>query len=141
VAAYEIRYDEDAVRELEAMRPFDQGRILDSIDQDLATMPATASRRRKKLLGLRPPWSQLGPVWQLRVGDFRVFYDVDEVEHRVTVKAIRRKGRQTTEDIYEGHRTPGGPRGLEHVRPASAAGRVAHHQARQAGSHADRRRG
>jgi mRNA-degrading endonuclease RelE of RelBE toxin-antitoxin system len=99
VAAYDIRFDQDAVRELEALRAFDQGRILDSIEQDLATMPAVAGRRKKKLLGLQPPWSQLGPVWQLRVGDYRVFYDVDEVEHTVTVKAIRRKGRQTTEEI------------------------------------------
>ena len=31
------------------------------------------------------------PIWQLRVGAFRVFYDVNEEERRVYVRAIRRK--------------------------------------------------
>jgi len=39
------------------------------------------------------------PVWQLRVGDFRVFYDVDEQQQEVIVRAIRRKGSKTTKEI------------------------------------------
>jgi mRNA-degrading endonuclease RelE of RelBE toxin-antitoxin system len=37
--------------------------------------------------------------WQLRVGDFRVFYDVDVEQKAVIVRAVRRKGTRTTEEI------------------------------------------
>jgi mRNA-degrading endonuclease RelE of RelBE toxin-antitoxin system len=46
-----------------------------------------------------PPWDSVRPVWQLRVGDFRVFYDVDEMRQEVIVRAIRRKGKNTTKEI------------------------------------------
>ena len=40
------------------------------------------------------------PVWELRVGVFRVFYDVQDEQGRVHVRAVRRKEpRQKTEDI------------------------------------------
>jgi len=39
------------------------------------------------------------PVWQLRVGEFRVFYDVDEEQEAVIVRAVRWKGRKITEEI------------------------------------------
>lgn len=46
-----------------------------------------------------PPWNKVRLVWQLRVGDFRVFYDVDEARREVVVRAIRRKGRKTTKEV------------------------------------------
>jgi mRNA-degrading endonuclease RelE of RelBE toxin-antitoxin system len=40
------------------------------------------------------------PVWELRVGEYRVFYDVDEVGGQVVVRAVRRKPpHKTTEEI------------------------------------------
>ena len=52
------------------------------------------------VLGLTPPWEHVEPVWELRVGEFRVFYDVSEEESRVIVRAIRRKPpHKTTEEI------------------------------------------
>ena len=38
-------------------------------------------------------------VYQLRVGDFRVFYDVYETEQRVIIRHGRRKGRRTAGEI------------------------------------------
>jgi hypothetical protein len=38
------------------------------------------------------------PVWELRVGEYRVFYDVDSDRSVVIVQAIRREGRRTTGD-------------------------------------------
>lgn len=58
--------------------------------------PMVATRNRKRLMGLLPPWEHLEPVWQLRVGDFRVFYDVDEAAAVVTIRAIRHKPPHTT---------------------------------------------
>ena len=66
----------------------------------LAYEPARATRRRKCLAALSPSFEHVPPVWQLRVGDFRVFYDVDEAGSTVHVRAVRRKDPdQRTEDI------------------------------------------
>ena len=72
---------------------------MDEVDGQLTKNPADATRRKKLLEGLTPPWDAVRPVWQLRVGDFRVFYDVDEERQEVIVRAIRRKGTKTTREI------------------------------------------
>jgi mRNA-degrading endonuclease RelE of RelBE toxin-antitoxin system len=51
------------------------------------------------LVNLIPPWEAVSLIWELRVGEYRVFYDVSEVEETVYVRAIRRKppGKRTEE--------------------------------------------
>ena len=52
------------------------------------------------LVGLVPPWDYIEPAWELRVSEYRVFYDVDEKTLTVTIRAIRFKPPdKTTEDI------------------------------------------
>jgi mRNA-degrading endonuclease RelE of RelBE toxin-antitoxin system len=88
------------VRELDALRALERVRLLKEVDEQLSREPLAESRRKKVLHGLVPPWDQVGPVRQLRVGDFRVFYDVDEPNTTVIVRAVRRKQRhKTTEEI------------------------------------------
>jgi mRNA-degrading endonuclease RelE of RelBE toxin-antitoxin system len=42
----------------------------------------------------------VAPIWELRVGEYRVFYDVSRSESVVYVPAVRKKARGTkTEDI------------------------------------------
>jgi len=94
-----ILYDEGAEEDLRALRAFEARRILDDVDKQLAEEPTKPTRRRKLLEGLVPPWDSVRPVWQLRVGDFRVFYDVDEEREQVIVRAVRRKGTKSTEEI------------------------------------------
>ncbi len=48
------------------------------------------------LPGLVPPWEHVLPVWELRVGEHRVFYDVDDPAKIVKVRAIRHKPPHTT---------------------------------------------
>ena len=96
---FTILYDEAAEDDLGAFRAYDIRRILDEVDAQLTTTPLNPSRRKKRLEGLIPPWDSVQPVWQLRVGDFRVFYDVDELQRTVIVRAIRRKGTSMTEEI------------------------------------------
>ena len=96
---FAIRYEEATESELKELRLYDRRRILDEVDEQLRHEPTMPSRRRKMLSGLVPPWDQVRPVWQLRVGGFRVFYDIDEQRGEVIIRAIRRKGRQTTEEI------------------------------------------
>jgi mRNA-degrading endonuclease RelE of RelBE toxin-antitoxin system len=96
---YLILYDEAAEEDLRALRAFEVRRILDEVDAQLAKHPTRRSRRKKLLAGLLPPWDSVRPVWQLRVGDLRVFYDVDENQGEVVVRAVRRKGSKTTKEI------------------------------------------
>jgi len=58
------------------------------------------TRNRKPLANLIPPWTAELPIWELRVGAYRVFYDVSEEEKVVYVRAVRKKpAGTTTEEI------------------------------------------
>ena len=97
---FAIRFEVKALAELDCLRAFDRARIIDDVERNLRKEPLVESRRKKVLRGLIPPWYQVGPVWQLRVGDFRVFYDVDEANGTVIVRSVRHKGpHRTTEEI------------------------------------------
>lgn len=97
---YEIEYASGVIDDLAGIRPYDRRRVLDRIDSELADAPALEARNRKLLPGLRPPWDQELPIWELRVGDYRVFYDVQEKSRLVTVRAVRLKPpHKTTEEI------------------------------------------
>ena len=86
--------------DLAKLRAYDRKQILDASEKQLAHEPTRQTRNRKILPGLIPPWEQVEPVWELRVGEYRVFYDVSEVAAVVMVRAIRHKPpHQTTEDI------------------------------------------
>lgn len=98
--AYEIVVHELAVKELESLRAFDQRRILADLREQLADQPSVPTRRRKCLIDLTPSFEHELPVWELRVGAFRVFYDVSEEEKRVHIRTVRcKQSQQRTEDI------------------------------------------
>jgi mRNA-degrading endonuclease RelE of RelBE toxin-antitoxin system len=99
--AYEILIQELAAEEIGSLRPFEQRRVMDEIEEQLTNEPNTASRRRKCLVGLKPLFEHILPVWELRIGELRVFYDVDESRGKfVYIRAVRRKKpRQQTKDI------------------------------------------
>lgn len=97
---YSIEFSEDAVEDLAAFRAFERGRILDAIEEQLGHDPTTRTRNRKSLLGLAPLIEAVPPIWELRVAAYRVFYDVNEEEGKVFVRAIRRKPpHKMTEDV------------------------------------------
>ncbi len=97
---YEIVVHELALDELESLRSFDQRRVLAEIREQLSDQPTVPTRRRKCLIDLTPSFEHELPVWELRVGVFRVFYDVEEEKRRVHIRAVRRKQpRQRTEDV------------------------------------------
>jgi mRNA interferase RelE/StbE len=70
---YEIRYSNEAIEQLKKLRGFDRTAILDQIEQILSVNPAVVSRSRLKQLREPAPTQ-----FRLRVGEFRVFYDVEE---------------------------------------------------------------
>jgi mRNA-degrading endonuclease RelE of RelBE toxin-antitoxin system len=97
---YELEYAEGVAGDLKNLRAADRKRILDKIDEQLRHNLTEETRNKKILVGLKPPWDQEEPVRELRIGKYRVFYDVDKESQRVNIRAIREKPpRQTTEEI------------------------------------------
>jgi mRNA-degrading endonuclease RelE of RelBE toxin-antitoxin system len=69
---YRIRIVVDADAELRAIPPFYRRQIVELIGQLLTTAPAMESKSRIKKL-IQPAAS----LFRLRVGDYRVFYDIE----------------------------------------------------------------
>lgn len=91
---YSIRLSPQAIKELESLRSFDRAAIMEQIGRILSTNPTLESKARIKRL--RGP----GPTqYRLRVGDFRVFYDVEE--DRIEVVRVMSKEAATR---YQGER-------------------------------------
>jgi mRNA interferase RelE/StbE len=72
---FEIEVTREAESDLDKIRPFYRRQILDAVESHLQHAPTRASRSRIKRLR-----SFQSPEYRLRVGDFRVFYDVNEAE-------------------------------------------------------------
>ena len=79
---FHLEITESARDDLRFLQPFEQRHILDAIAQQLLNEPLTATRHRKPL---RP--NDLS-TWELRIGKYRIFYDVEEESATVRVKAI-----------------------------------------------------
>ncbi len=79
---FQILFTPRASDELRSFRGNEQGQIVEAIKNQLLHEPVSATRNRKKL---RP--NELAE-WELRVGSLRIFYDVDEAERVVSVRAL-----------------------------------------------------
>jgi mRNA-degrading endonuclease RelE of RelBE toxin-antitoxin system len=69
---YAIVYSPEVVDHLTALTKAQQVQVLDEVQAQLTHQPTLPTRRRKFL---RP---NALAQWELRVGDMRVFYDVEE---------------------------------------------------------------
>ncbi len=76
------------------LRAFDRVRILDAIKRHLTAAAAAVGGSKKRL-----DRGSGYVIHQLRVGKYRIFYDVDEAGHQVVVRHVRRKGQKTTGEI------------------------------------------
>ena len=84
---FEVALTQSAAEDLTYFDKADQELILDAIAEQLSHEPLTTTRNRKLLRD--------NPVaaWALRIGEFRVFYDVSADENVVSVRAVGRKDR------------------------------------------------
>jgi mRNA-degrading endonuclease RelE of RelBE toxin-antitoxin system len=97
---YSLKYAEGVLTDLKSLRANDRKRILDAIDEQLLHEPTQETRNKKIVAGLKAPWEHDEPVWELRIGKFRLFYDVRAGEQQVTIRALREKPpHRTTEEI------------------------------------------
>jgi len=96
---YAIRFALSIVKDLKRLSPYHRNVILEAITTRLSHEPTSPAKHRRLLVNLIPPWDVVPPVWELRVGEFRVLYDVSRTERTVHVRAIRKKlsGKRTKE--------------------------------------------
>jgi len=79
---FQIEFTPEAEADLRLLRKYDQQSILRAIESQLQHQASLETRNRKRL---RP--NQLAE-WELRLGDFRVFYDVDQKNAVVKIEAV-----------------------------------------------------
>ena len=97
---YDLRFAEGVASDLKKVPVTDRRRILDSLEEQLVHQPNVVTKNRKILIDLTPSWEANPPIWELRIGIYRVFYDIDENEKAVYVRAVRTKPpHKQTEDI------------------------------------------
>jgi len=85
---YRIEYSPVTEEHLRSLTAGQRAIIFDSVDEQLAHEPAVETRNRKPM---RP--NPIAP-WELCLGDFRVYYDIQEQELLVTILAIGIKDRE-----------------------------------------------
>jgi mRNA-degrading endonuclease RelE of RelBE toxin-antitoxin system len=85
MAAYTIDIADEAEDDLRYYRAFDRQRIVNDILVQLTYEPDKETTSRKNL---RP-----NPIaaWELKLGTYRVFYEVDTVDHVVTIVSVGHK--------------------------------------------------
>ena len=89
-APYAIEVTDEADEHLAGLKAHDRAKVLDSLEPRLAFEPRLETRNRKRL---RP--NPVAP-WELRLGNLRVYFDVDEEPKRVVkVLAVGVKLRDT----------------------------------------------
>jgi mRNA-degrading endonuclease RelE of RelBE toxin-antitoxin system len=87
--AYTIEYAASAEGDIAYFRKYEQMVIVDAIDDQLIYEPSLETRNRK-VLDPNPL-----AAWELRIGRYRVFYDVDVATRLVLVKAVGWKEHNT----------------------------------------------
>jgi mRNA-degrading endonuclease RelE of RelBE toxin-antitoxin system len=75
--AYRIEYSPESEAHLRSLTARQQAIVFDTVDEQLVYQPTIETRNRKLM---RP--NPLAP-WELRIGDLRVYYDVEEVPEAV----------------------------------------------------------
>ncbi len=83
--AFSIDFSTEAGEHLRVLRKRDQQIIIRAIREQLTHEPDQITKQRKPL-----PGAWLAP-WELRVGEFRVFYKFDSTDQIVVIVAIGRK--------------------------------------------------
>jgi mRNA-degrading endonuclease RelE of RelBE toxin-antitoxin system len=79
---FQINFTSESLEDLQSFRAYEQRQIVQVISEQLQYQPTQATRNRKRLSPNNVA------EWELRIDNFRVFYDVDEVVSIVKIEAI-----------------------------------------------------
>ena len=86
---FTVTLTENAFEDLKAYPKADQVLLLDAAQTQLSHEPTKPTRRRRQL---QP---NALSRWELRIGDYRMFYDVNAASQQVSVKSIGIKSHKT----------------------------------------------
>ena len=80
--AYEIRFSRDAERQLRQLNARDRKIVVETVEQQLTYQPEVPTQHRKHM--------RENPLanWELRVGEYRVFYRVVSDQDLIMIVAI-----------------------------------------------------
>jgi mRNA-degrading endonuclease RelE of RelBE toxin-antitoxin system len=79
---FEIEFTEEAIADLLWFKKAERNYIVSELETMLSVEPTTEARNRKRL---RP--NKLAE-WEIRIGEFRVFYDVDHEHKLIKIGAV-----------------------------------------------------
>ena len=97
---FAVRIMPSALAELKAVKVYYRRHIALAIEEQLTHQPLVETRNRKVLEQAQASFEYEPPLWELRVGTFRVFYDVDVAGEVVFVRTVREKPPHAeTEDV------------------------------------------
>lgn len=82
---YEIIYTQSAMSDLEWFSKNEQNQILDGIDKNLKYQPNHQTRNRKPMRS--NPYAE----WELKIGNFRVLYNIESEVYIVEIQKIGQK--------------------------------------------------
>lgn len=88
-ATFQIKYADAAVEHLRDFSAHERALVLDTVAKQLSHQPTLPTRKRKLL--------RANPVapWELRIGDLRVYFDVERAPDAVvTIRAVGLKRRE-----------------------------------------------
>lgn len=91
---FEIELTDQAIEDLQWFKKHEQNVIIDGIEANLCYEPTTQTRNRKRL---RPNDTA---EWELRLGAYRVLYNVEETVRIVSIERIAAK--QGNKYIFQG---------------------------------------
>jgi mRNA-degrading endonuclease RelE of RelBE toxin-antitoxin system len=85
---FRIVYGRETEQHLNSLTARQRATVMDAVDRQLSDQPVTPTRNRKPM--------RANPLasWELRVGNLRVYYDVNESEATVNILAIGIKRRE-----------------------------------------------
>ena len=82
---FDIKFTERAIEDLRSFPIFEQKRIVAELETQLTADAGHETNDQKRL---RP----LGPAeWAIRLGDVRVYYDIDDKNRTVKIAAVGKK--------------------------------------------------
>jgi mRNA-degrading endonuclease RelE of RelBE toxin-antitoxin system len=87
--SYQIAFSQTSLAHLHLLKVNEQKIVVDEIERQLKYQPDLLTRNRKQM---KP--NPLA-IWELRIGIFRVYYDIDKQDNIVDIRAIGiKKGNQ-----------------------------------------------
>lgn len=79
---FKLELTPEAIEDIRSLKKTDRRRVVEAMEIQLKHQPAQETRNRKKLRSNRLA------EWELRVGQWRIFYDVNETEKLVKIEAV-----------------------------------------------------